>query len=87
MRSNTSLPLLPDSLWPGMVAPDSILSISQIELCAELFEIELFTCIEMDLALNNLQWFIYHQTKLFLHVCGHPCSCLCVSVCTNLKLG
>ena len=26
-------------------------------------EIELFLCIKMDLALNNIQWLICHQTK------------------------
>ena len=29
----------------------------------ELFEIELFICIKMDLALNNLQWLMCHKTK------------------------
>ena len=29
----------------------------------ELFEIELFICIKMDLALNNLEWLIYLLTK------------------------
>ena len=28
-----------------------------------MFEIELFPCVKMDLALNNLQWLMYHQTK------------------------
>ena len=28
MRSTPSLPLLPDPRWPGMVAPDRVLSIS-----------------------------------------------------------
>ena len=28
-----------------------------------LFEIELFKCIKIDLALNNLEWLIYHKTK------------------------
>ena len=32
MRSTPSLPSLPGSLWPGMVAPDRGLSIGQIEL-------------------------------------------------------
>ena len=31
MCSNLSLPLLPGSLWPGVVAPDRVLSMSQIE--------------------------------------------------------
>ena len=29
----------------------------------ELFEIERFICIRMDLALNNLQWMKCHKTK------------------------
>ena len=29
----------------------------------ELFEIELLISIKMDLALNNLQWLMYHKTK------------------------
>ena len=33
------------------------------EYYAELFEIELFVCIKMDLALNNLQLLIWHETK------------------------
>ena len=33
-------------------------------LCqTELFEIELFIWINMDLALNNLQWLMYHKIK------------------------
>ena len=32
MRSTPSLPFLPEPLWPGVVAPDRILSLSQIEL-------------------------------------------------------
>ena len=32
MWSTTSLPLLSGSLWPGVVAPDKILSMGQIEL-------------------------------------------------------
>ena len=33
MRSTSSLPLLPDPLWPGLVAPDRVLlSMGQIEL-------------------------------------------------------
>ena len=31
-QSNPSVPSLPGSLWPGVVAPDSVLSIGQIEL-------------------------------------------------------
>ena len=32
MQSTLSLPLLPGSLWPGMVSPDWVLSMGQIEL-------------------------------------------------------
>ena len=32
IRSTTSLPLFPGSLWPGVVAPDRVLYMSQIEL-------------------------------------------------------
>ena len=33
MQSTPSLPLLRGALWHGMVAPDSVLSVGQIELC------------------------------------------------------
>ena len=47
MLSTLSLPLLPGSLWPRAVAPDRVLSMSQIELCdsyanLNFLEIELF---------------------------------------------
>ena len=32
MWSTPSLPLLPGSLWPGVIAPERVLSIDQIEL-------------------------------------------------------
>ena len=32
MWSTSSLPLIPGQLWPGVVAPDKILSMGQIEL-------------------------------------------------------
>ena len=32
MRSTPSLPSLPGSLWPGVIAPDRFLSMGQIEL-------------------------------------------------------
>ena len=50
IRGTPSLPLLPGPLWPGVVAPDRILSMAQIsnwvsknDICQiELLEIELF---------------------------------------------
>ena len=40
-------------------------------LCeTELFKIELFICIKMDLALNNLQRLVYHKTTTIeLFIC------------------
>ena len=32
MQSTSSLSLLPGSLWPGVIAPDRVLSMGQIEL-------------------------------------------------------
>ena len=32
MQSTSSLPSLPGPLWPGVVAPDRVLSMGQIEL-------------------------------------------------------
>ena len=32
MRSTPSLPTLPGPLWPGVVVPDRVLSMSQIEV-------------------------------------------------------
>ena len=40
MQSTPSSPPLPRPLWPGLVVPDWVLSMGQIEI--ELFEIELF---------------------------------------------
>ena len=41
-----------------------LLDFEIVYLClTELFEIELFICIKMDLALNNLQWLMCHKTK------------------------
>ena len=36
MQSTLSLPSLPGPLWPGVVAPDRVLSMGQIELNCEL---------------------------------------------------
>ena len=68
MQSTPSLLSLAGPLWSGVVAPDRILLLGQIELSVvlsqtELFELELFICIKMGLALNNLQWLIYRKTK------------------------
>ena len=67
MLSNPSLSSLPGSLWPGVVAPDRVLSMGQTQpscvfKLTELFEIELIICIKIDFALNNLQWLICHKT-------------------------
>ena len=70
MWSTVSSLLLPGPLWPGVVAPDRVLSMSQIELnfsfksllfCieTELFEIELFWHLNCVLMLN---WIICNKT-------------------------
>ena len=48
MRSTPSLPLLPSSLWPGVVAPDRVLSMGQREL----------NCILM------LNWIVWNRSVL-----------------------
>ena len=45
MRSNPSFPTLLGPLWPGVVAPDRVLSIGRIEL----------NCV-LTLKLNILKW-------------------------------
>ena len=68
------LPLMPSlsgPLWPGVVAPDRVLSVGQIGLNCILmqnwivlnFERELIICIKMDLVLNNLKGLICHKTQ------------------------
>ena len=53
MWSTCSLPSLSDPLWPGVVAPNRVLSMSQIKLnCVimqnfELFGIELFLTLKL----------------------------------------
>ena len=46
MQSTLSLPLLPGPLWPGVVAPDRVLSMGQIEL----------NCVHM------LNWIVWNRT-------------------------
>ena len=68
MWSTPLVPLLPGPLWPKVLAPDRILSMGQIELNCELMlnwivwnrTIYMY---KLDLALNNQQWLICHQTK------------------------
>ena len=72
MQSTPLLSSLPCPLCPGMVALDRVLSMSQI-----VFNIKTVLMLnriiwnstvymnKKDLASNNLQWFIYHKTKLY----------------------
>ena len=50
MWSIISLPLLPGPLWPGVVAPDRVLSMGQIEL----FKIELFDHLTVCKQINDV---------------------------------
>ena len=68
MRSIPSLPLLPCPLWPGVVAPGRVLSMSQIELnCVLMLNWIVWNrtvyLYKMDLALNNLRKLICHKTQ------------------------
>ena len=49
MQSTPLLPLLPSPLWPGVIAPDWVLSMNQIELNCVLFEMERFLSLKMYL--------------------------------------
>ena len=40
-ENTPSLPLLPDPLWVGVVVPDRVLSIGQINLCKQMTEVKL----------------------------------------------
>ena len=44
IRCTPSLPLLPGPLWPGLVAPDRVLSMGQIEqtLCKQMTDVKLW---------------------------------------------
>ena len=59
MWSTSSLPLLPGPLWPRMVAPDRVLSMSQIEL----------NCVLM------LNWIVWNRTVYMYKngFIKHPC--------------
>ena len=41
----------------------TVLNSNCVLMLTEFFEIKLFICMKMDLALNNLQWLICHKTK------------------------
>ena len=60
IRSTSSLPSLPGPLWPGVAAPDWVLSMGQIELNSVLMlEIELFWNLNYVLMLN---WIVWNET-------------------------
>ena len=76
MRSTSLLPLLSDSLRPGLVAPDRVLSMGKIELNCVLtlnwilwdsLFLHLTACLNWELRLN---WIVLNRTFfLFLTVC------------------
>ena len=79
MRSISSLPSLPGPLWPGVVAPDRALSMSQIELNCELmlywiawnrtvltFKLRTYTkltCLKWN-CFCMLNWIVWNRTVL-----------------------
>ena len=70
MRCTPLLSSLPDPLWPGVVAPDRVLSRGQLELNSMLmlnwfaWNSTVYVFKKRDLALNNLQCLIFHKTKI-----------------------
>ena len=48
MQSTPSLPLLPGPLWPGVVAPDRVLSMDQIELNWTFLKFKLHTYAKLN---------------------------------------
>ena len=78
MLSAPLLPSLPDSLWLGVIALDSVLSMGQIELnrtnldCLKencILTLKLLICIKMDLALiyqtNSHSPDLWNQSLIF----------------------
>ena len=68
MWSTLSLPLLPSPLWHGVVGPDMVLFMGQIELnwVLMLNWIVWNRTVYMyknGFGINNPQWLMYHQTK------------------------
>ena len=66
MRSTPLLSSLPGPIWPGVVAPNRVLSMGQIAMYLMLDWIVWNRTVYMyktDLAVNNLQWLIYYQTN------------------------
>ena len=55
MKSTPPLPSFPGSLWSGVVAPDSVLSMGQIELNCEL----------------ELNWIAWNRTVLIFKLCTY----------------
>ena len=68
MLSTSALPSLLNPLWPRVVAPERYLSMGQIEQNCVLILNRIVwnrtvNIYKMDLALNNLQWLVWHKTK------------------------
>ena len=69
MRSTPSLSLLPGPLWPGVIAPDRALSMSQIELNCVLMlnwitwnrAVLTFNCVWTK-TINILNWIVWIRT-------------------------
>ena len=73
MWSTPSLPSLPGPLWSGVVAPDRVLSMSQIELnCVLMLNWIVWNrtvyMYKNVFSINNLQWLTYHKTKPNNHI-------------------
>ena len=75
MLSNPLLPLLPGLLWPGMTAPDRILSIGQLELNFTYAKLNCLkeNCFDIQLSVNKnytykqLNCWNFYQNDLIQH--------------------
>ena len=67
MQSTPLLPSLSVPLWLGVVAPDRVLSVDQIELkCVLMLNWTVWNrtvCNKNGFGINNLQWLMCHKTK------------------------
>ena len=65
MQNTPSLPLLPGLLWPGVVVPDRVLSIDQIELnCVLMLNWIAWnrTVLTFKLRFDILNWIAWNRT-------------------------
>ena len=68
MLSTPLLPSHPDPFWPGVVAPDKVLSIGQIELFDIYTECKQMTCAKLNCQINDQAVYVYLQNVFINHI-------------------